>query len=454
MQITIKGYITSKATELISDCADRFAFSEVHHKFSISDGVSKSFFPKYWAEYLVNEFVSKGKIDEEKFLRECQEKWLKKITEIVSKPNVKYFTQNAFNNRAPALATFVGLQLFEKEKKWEASALGDSFLFYLPKSRKSFKDCIKLSSKTEPIVFDNYPDYFSSVGEKFKGTIKKTAKRDLESGAFYLMTDALAEWFINEEENAIGKINVWKDQEDFNRFVNEERLSEKLGNDDSAILIISIEDDSYAGITYSEENSVSDIYKLIEQQEQENNELEKEVFEKEADIENKKLDTVVQETEQTQIKLENVSTIEQINSESIKDISEEQVEQEISGSIDAGPDDSSIQIPKNLEKPVEKKSIRTKIKKILPWTNESKMVEDETLESKELNKVEETDATQESEGEELEKTKNIVEYESENPSVSEDGSLPEISSQETIKEIEIEENINESEQAKNITDKF
>jgi len=279
MQVTIKGYITSKESELFSDCADRYAYDQTHHKFSISDGVSKSFFPKYWAEYLVKEFVSREKIEDETFLPECQEKWLKKITEIVNKPTVKWFTQNAFNKKSPALATFVGLRFFEKEKKWEASALGDSFLFFVPKQMKTFEDCIILSSKKEPIIFDNFPDYFSSIGEKFKGKVKQISKRDLKDGTFYLMTDALAEWFINERENAIGKIDVWQNQKDFERFIDEERQTEKLGNDDSAILIINVEKVNKSKIKYAD-NSVSDIYQLSAEQDIEIGKRESEIAKK------------------------------------------------------------------------------------------------------------------------------------------------------------------------------
>jgi len=292
MELTVKGYITSKKSELFSDCADRYAYNKHHHKFSISDGVSKSFFPKFWAEYLVEEFVSREKIEDETFLLECQEKWLKTITEIVNKPTVKWFTQNAFNKKSPALATFVGLQFFEKEKKWEASALGDSFLFFVPKKMKTFEDCIILSSKKEPIIFDNFPDYFSSIGEKFKGE-RENESGNLQDGTFYLMTDALAEWFINEKENAIGKVDVWQNQKDFEHFIDEERQTEKLGNDDSAILIINVDKASESGIKYTG-NTVSDIYQLSEKQNIEISKREFEIAQKK-EIEKKELQRIEEE---------------------------------------------------------------------------------------------------------------------------------------------------------------
>jgi hypothetical protein len=172
MQISIKGYITSKESELFYDCADRYAYNKSQNKFAISDGVSKSFFPKIWADVLVNKWVDSKEFDEAQFILDCQKDWLNQVTEIVNKPDAKWFTKNAFNRKESGLATFVGLRFYKKKKEWfwKADALGDSFLFFVPKKIKDFsKECIVLSSKQEPIVFDNFPDYLSSLGNNHKG---------------------------------------------------------------------------------------------------------------------------------------------------------------------------------------------------------------------------------------------------------------------------------------------
>lgn len=270
MQISIKGYITSKESELFYDCADRYAYNKSQNKFAISDGVSKSFFPKIWADVLVNRWVDSKEFDEAQFILDCQQEWLKQVTEIVNKPDAKWFTKNAFNRKESGLATFVGLRFFKKKKDWywKANALGDSFLFFVPKEIKDFsKECIVLSSKQEPIVFDNFPDYLSSLGSNHKGK-KQLKENPMTAGTFYLMTDALAEWFLNEKDNAISKIDVWQNQKDFERFVDEERHNKKLGNDDSAILIIKLVEDKKDQLKYILEE-VSDINELIKVQQKE-----------------------------------------------------------------------------------------------------------------------------------------------------------------------------------------
>lgn len=266
MKISVKGFITSKEDEQLYHCADRFSYSKEHNRFAISDGVSRSFFPKIWSEVLVKTWVSNPKLNDNEFISSCQSDWFDQVSEIASRPDAKYYTRNAYNMRSPGLATMVGLRMFEDNGAWtwEAKALGDSFLFFVPLGSTSFDEWSILSSKSKPYVFDNYPDYLSSVGNSHNGTPKRF-RSELKDGTFYLMTDALAEWFIKEQMNAVGKVSVWSGQDDFERFVQQSRESESLGDDDTAILIVEILDSQSSKVEYTLEN-VSDICELIEKQ--------------------------------------------------------------------------------------------------------------------------------------------------------------------------------------------
>lgn len=252
MRIKIRGFITCKSKEFYSDCADNYGFNPDHHKFSISDGVSKSFFPKLWSELLVNRWVQQEIWNIDEFILKCQEDWHQSLERIVHSPDVKWFTKLNYNRRLPGLATFVGLQLFPDQKKWDANAIGDSFLFFVPRDYVDFdKETTILSSKPEPIIFDNFPDYLSSIGNTHKGLpFKKIIQQELKSGTFLLMTDALSEWFLKEKDNALKQIAVWEYQKDFEAFVDTARTENKLANDDSAILIIEIFDEISSLIDY------------------------------------------------------------------------------------------------------------------------------------------------------------------------------------------------------------
>lgn len=250
MKINIKGFITSKKSELYSDCADNYAINKEHNKFAISDGVSKSFFPKIWSDILVNKYVNqKDWKDNNEFIVESQKEWQSKIDEIVNQPETKWFTKSQYNRKDPALATFVGLQFLESDQKWIAQALGDSFLFFIPKDSKEIE--IKLSTKPEPIVFDNFPDYLSSIGSSHKGEKKAIKGEKIKEGTFYLMTDALAEWFLLNTEQAKQTLDNIKTQEQYLETIANERNANRLNDDDSAVLILELYDDGKKEVSYS-----------------------------------------------------------------------------------------------------------------------------------------------------------------------------------------------------------
>jgi hypothetical protein len=263
MKITIRGYITHKEAEHYSDCADRYAVKTENNRFAIADGVSRSFFPDLWADILVNNFVSTDK-DNQFFIRECQAEWLKQVAEKVQQLDVKWYTKNAFVRNESGLATFVTLRF--ENMKWVAHALGDSFLFFVPKENAGFDNWVKLSSKPEPVVFDSFPDYYSSRNKEHGE--EKSIEEDLKAGTFYLMTDALSEWVFKEKEKAIYEIKKWNSQAQFEQSLTEFRSRSYLNNDDSAILIIELEDDGKTELTY-DKAEIQGIYELVEKEKNE-----------------------------------------------------------------------------------------------------------------------------------------------------------------------------------------
>jgi hypothetical protein len=271
MKISIKGFIYHKTAEKYSDCFDRYGYNKMTNKFAISDGVSKSFFPDVWAELLVDFFIKnedKINISDIDSYKLIQNEWFKKVSEIVNKPNQKYFVKNFFIQGRPAAATFAGLHFFKENRvfRWEAVALGDSFLFFVPEDLKNinsdFDKVVFLSSKKD-FEFNNFPDFFDSRSIIHKGKIKHKTSI-LTSGTFYLMTDALSEWFISQKQDAIDKISEWNTQSDFENDVTNLRKS-SLQNDDSAVLIIKVNENATDEFDYND-ILVTDFRQLIEKE--------------------------------------------------------------------------------------------------------------------------------------------------------------------------------------------
>lgn len=262
MRLNLKGFITCKDAERYSDCADCYAYNMAEHRFAISDGVTKSFFPKLWSKVLVEQAVAPSGAAGLP-MEQCQTEWLDEVTQRVSEPGVKWYTKNAFLCNEPGLATLVTLAFDDESLIWTAEAVGDSFLFFVPDTVKGdFEKWDKLSSKPDPIEFDNYPDYLSSRG-KGRGEKREMAGY-LEPGTFYLMTDALSEWMFNEQSDALRIIDEeWTDQKAFESSVSRLREAGRLHDDDSSALIIKLEDDNIWDICEGDV-VVTDLNELVE----------------------------------------------------------------------------------------------------------------------------------------------------------------------------------------------
>lgn len=262
MRLSLKGFVTCKEAEAYSDCADRYAYNLETHRFAISDGVTKSFFPKLWSRIMVEQSVAPSGAAGLP-LEQCQAAWIEEVTQRVSQPDVKWFTTNAFLSKAPGLATLVTLTLDDENLIWSAEALGDSFLFFVADNKQEdFEKWVKLSSKSDPIEFDNFPDYYSSRGAS-KGEPREITGY-LEPGTFYLMTDALSEWMFDEQSEALRVINEeWTSQKAFEASIARLRDAGRLQNDDSAVLMITLEDDNIWDISNGD-CDVTDIDDLVE----------------------------------------------------------------------------------------------------------------------------------------------------------------------------------------------
>jgi hypothetical protein len=262
MRLSLKGFITCKDAERYSDCADHYAYNMEAHRFAISDGVTKSFFPKLWSKILVEQSVASSGAAVLP-MEHCQDEWLSIVTQKMSEPDVKWFTRNAFVCKDPGLATLVTLSFDDDNLIWTAEAIGDSFLFFVPDTVKNdFEKWDKLSSKPDPVEFDNYPDYLSSRGNG-RGEKREMAGY-LVPGTFYLMTDALSEWLFNEQSEALRIIDEeWNDQKTFELSIARLRAAGRLHNDDTSALIIRLDDDNIWDICDGDID-VTDLDELIE----------------------------------------------------------------------------------------------------------------------------------------------------------------------------------------------
>ena len=183
------------------------SYEKEHVIVAISDGASESMLSGTWAEFLVRLCCKKSSYFEnfEVFVdRSCRgwKLWMKahiKMRERNLKPIQWYEEPGLISG---AFASLLCLKLYDKndtETNWEVIALGDSCLFQVRDNELITSFPIARSSQ-----FDNRP-YLLSSNPTHNTYVSKNAKRLTgqwrKNDSFFLMTDALAAWFLKQVED-------------------------------------------------------------------------------------------------------------------------------------------------------------------------------------------------------------------------------------------------------------
>lgn len=213
---------------------------------AVADGATESLFSGKWATRLARAF-SRGHLTgprREIHIRRLQQSW---GTFLQSKALPWYAAAKAEDG---SFATLLGLELraqsyaAEGRATWATTALGDSCLFL------TRDDSLHAATPfASPDDFNNHPHLFASnqkLNTRFSEWLV-TNQGELRSGdKFYLMTDALALWFLRE--HAAGK-RPWEVLRDvgtdaappFNDWIRTLRAGDDRMNDDATLLRVEVE---------------------------------------------------------------------------------------------------------------------------------------------------------------------------------------------------------------------
>ena len=235
----IRSFITHKLGEQYSDCQDRFSISEDNHAIAVSDGMSQSIFPQFWAEILSDYYVQNGHCSDDDRKNLCSE-WLERVLAFKMEEEAKgrdlWRLQNHLIEKKGAGATLCGI-VFENEKKWHGDVLGDSCIIEV--DLKGEAPLHFFSSEEKP--FDSYPDYYDSFPEKQgRGEITSVEGEISEEKSLLLVTDAFSDYFYRHPESGsewIKKVFELTTHDDFCSLIDEWRQN-GLHDDDSTLCII------------------------------------------------------------------------------------------------------------------------------------------------------------------------------------------------------------------------
>ena len=205
---------------------------------AVADGATEATYSGMWAEmvvrYLCNiKFFKKGAFTPFSGIQfqKLQKEWFEKV---FSKP-LPWFAEN--KARQGAFATVLGIEL-HCSNHWRAVAVGDSCLFQVREDKVVIMFPIFAS-----INFNNRPSLLSSnpnsevVVQSIDGTWQT-------GDTFYLMTDALACWFIKEIEKGQKpwhSLQHFSDNSKFRNWVELLRDRNEIRNDDVTLMRICIE---------------------------------------------------------------------------------------------------------------------------------------------------------------------------------------------------------------------
>ena len=268
----LRGFITHKAAEYYSDCADYFRICPRTKRVAVSDGVSQSIMPAEWARILVDSFVNEEWAPGESTAI-LKEKWLTQAKEFANEQREQgknpWMLENCLANKDGAAATFCGV-IFSDGGKWTASILGDSSLVEIDKVNHIVRIC---SSKEG--AFDNRPDFFDSFNEdngeirQYEGTLNKDSK-------ILLVSDPFSELFQKvkgtpEEVVVVKDLLAITDINSFNSIVDALRKDFQMHNDDSTLVIIEPDESDVMTILYEKtlESSLQEEKKRLEEERKE-----------------------------------------------------------------------------------------------------------------------------------------------------------------------------------------
>ena len=245
MHIIVQSFWLPKHGNTQAEYEDAFCFKkpinqnvDTFFRAAVADGATEASFSKEWANLLVQAYYQ-GELNDEKtliqYLPQLQKQWSAEVTQ---KPLPWYAVEKL---QRGAFSALFGLTLYEN--RYEIMAIGDSCLFHIRGDKLEYSFPITHSEQ-----FNNRPLLLSSVAASNENIAQHIVYKQTLSwqkgDEFYLMTDALACWFLQMYEK---KCQPWKEvrslkQSDFEQWIQDLRETKALRNDDVTLLRITQEE--------------------------------------------------------------------------------------------------------------------------------------------------------------------------------------------------------------------
>lgn len=235
-----RAFITPKQAESEADCQDRFSINPATGSVAVSDGMSQSLFPKYWAEILADRYTSERDwFPSRENVRALSPFWRQKVEQRLAQMRSAgidpWRSESMLANGASAGATLVGLRAGH-DGSWICDILGDSCLVELEGNHIK-----EIYSSMDH--FGNYPDYYdSNPDHPGKGEVRTVKGLWNPATTLLLVTDALGEFLssvkgVPEESVRLRELLSVESADEFEILVDYWR-KDGMHNDDTTLVVV------------------------------------------------------------------------------------------------------------------------------------------------------------------------------------------------------------------------
>ena len=239
LPITLKilAYTTPKDGQTAEQNEDAVAIGANTDRVGIADGASEGWQSGAWANAVAMSFVETPP-DPDSF-----PEWLHETRKFAPKPASTGSWYAEAKQETGAFSTLLGIA-FEASKsgvgaKWRAVAVGDSCVFQVRANRLLAKFPIERAAD-----FSNRPALIGTAERSAIPMPEWFAGRTEVGDTFYLLTDALAEWFLRVAEAGGEPWNEWNrlsTATEFAAWIQLLRTTRILKNDDTTSVRIEIQ---------------------------------------------------------------------------------------------------------------------------------------------------------------------------------------------------------------------
>lgn len=213
---------------------------------AVTDGATDSCFSQYWAQLLAHGFGT-GDLEQE-VSPASLEKYQRAWKEYLSRQELPWYAEE--KAEMGAFAALVGLSLFSEKQRWKALAIGDCCVVQTRGSTM-----LRAFPMEKSDDFSRFPMLVGSMAERNTKVFEQ--RRELQDGhwepgdVFFLMSDALACWFLKNVEDGDGELAIKllcriDAHESFVQLMQHERNqtshdgSPRMLNDDSTLVRVAV----------------------------------------------------------------------------------------------------------------------------------------------------------------------------------------------------------------------